>query len=109
MKKRIAIFLLTVVMILNTVGSASYGMAENADTLWEQFQTPAAEYKSRPLWFWNDRLENMTKEQIREIMVNSQSESGYFGFGIVPSWINNYMSDEYLELYRYALEVATEL
>ncbi len=109
MKKRIAIFLLTVVMILNTVGSASYGMAENADTLWEQFQTPAAEYKSRPLWFWNDRLENMTKEQIREIMVNSQSKSGYFGFGILPNWINNYMSDEYLELYRYALEVAKEL
>lgn len=95
--------------MLNAAGVAGYSAAESADALWEQFQTPAEEYKSRPLWFWNDSLDNMTKEQIREIMVNSQSESGYFGFGILPNWIDNYMSDEYLELYRYALEVAEEL
>ncbi|MGI6269688.1 MAG: glycosyl hydrolase [Candidatus Howiella sp.] len=109
MMKKFVVFLLMVVMVLNMVHAVGYSAADGTDALWEQFQTPAAEYKSRPLWFWNDSLENMTKAQIREIMVNSQSESGYFGFGILPNWINNYMSDEYLELYRYALEVAEEL
>ncbi len=108
MKKWIVLFI-TVVMILNVGSMVPSVSAEDADALWAQFEAPAAELKSRPLWFWNDSLENMSKETIREIMVNSQSDSGYFGFAILPNWINNYMSKEYLELYRYALEVAQEL
>lgn len=107
--KRLVTLFLTVVMIMNISGMVSYGESSGAEELWARFETPAAELKSRPLWFWNDSLENTTKEQIREIMEKSQAESGYFGFGILPNWINNYMSEEYLELYGYALEVADEL
>lgn len=93
----------TAVNAQNPAGTAT------TDGLWSKFETPPYESKSRPLWFWNDRLENTTKEGIREIMVNSKEKSGYFGFGILPNWINNYMSDEYLDLYDYALQTAEEL
>ena len=86
-------------------------MAEDnqMNELWQDFETVPAEAKTRPLWFWNDSLANTTKEDIREIMVNSGEKSGYFGFGILPNWIDNYLSDEYMELYGYALDVADEL
>ncbi len=95
------------IIILPSAGATQ--QTQEIDTMWANFSTPLDEYKSRPLWFWNDSLQNITKEQIREIMVNSKEQSGYFGFGILPNWIDNYMSDKYLELYEYALQTAKEL
>ena len=114
--KKILSALLAVTMLASIAASnvtaASAPASRSAavtDQLWSKFETPPYESKSRPLWFWNDSLENTTKEQIREIMVNSKEKSGYFGFGILPNWINNYMTDEYLDLYEYALQTAEEL
>ncbi|MDR0380872.1 MAG: discoidin domain-containing protein, partial [Oscillospiraceae bacterium] len=109
--------LLSLVLCLSS-GGTWHAVAEDlpgdaaTDALYERFQTPPRESKSRPLWFWNSEgrhLSDITKEGIREIMVGSNEQSGYFGFGILPNWLDNYMSDAYLELYGYALEVAKEL
>ncbi|MCF7958849.1 MAG: discoidin domain-containing protein, partial [Phycisphaerae bacterium] len=64
-------------------------------------------YKSRPLWFWNAPL---SKEQTRKVMTEAK-EKGYYGFGILPShgMSPEYMSDAFLEQYKYALEVAAEM
>lgn len=117
MKKKIA--LLLSVMIALQSGFTSYAFNEQEekilgemDPLYETFQVPPYESKSRPLWFWNSptrSLSDITKEDIREIMVHSKNESGYLGFGILPNWLDNYMSDQYLDLYGYALETAEEL
>ncbi len=93
--------------------SSTKGPAEDAqartDKLWAQFEAPAAKKQTRPLWFWNDSLANTTKEEIRKIMEQSKAQSGYFGFAILPNWIDRYLSEEYMELYGYALDVADEL
>lgn len=108
LKKGIALLLCAVLMI--TTGGI-HTMANNnpIDALWDSFQTVPDSAKTRPLWFWNNSLAGTTKEGIREIMVNSKAKSGYFGFAILPNWIDNYLSDEYMELYGYALETAKEL
>ena len=104
MKKLISL-LLVIVLVL---GVLPVSAAEPADELWAAFETPAADAKSRPLFFWNDQVANMTPETLRELMVRSFEESGYSGFGILPNWLSAYMSDEYMALYRVALETAKE-
>ena len=109
MLKKILSLLLCGGLLLTTGGLSTMAESNALDTLWQTFETVPAEKKTRPLWFWNDTLANTTKEDIREIMVNSGAQSGYFGFGILPNWIDNYLSEEYMDLYGYALEVAEEL
>ncbi|WP_394924311.1 Ig-like domain-containing protein [uncultured Robinsoniella sp.] len=117
MKKKIALLLSVIIAFQGGfISYASNGQEERTfnepDPLYETFQVPPFESKSRPLWFWNSptrSLSDITKEDIREIMVRSKEESGYQGFGILPNWLDNYMSDQYLELYGYALETAEEL
>ena len=109
MLKKLLSLLLCGGLLLTTGGMHTMATTDKLDTLWQTFETVPAEYKTRPLWFWNDSLEKTTKEDIREIMVNSGEKSGYFGFGILPNWIDNYLSEEYMELYGYALETAKEL
>jgi len=104
MKKLISL-LLVIILVL---GVLPVSAAEPVDGLWEAFETPAADAKSRPLFFWNDQVANMTPETLRELMVRSFEESGYSGFGILPNWLSAYMSEEYMALYRVALETAKE-
>ena len=110
------IFLMTIGMLIFALLFGAYGStaADSEKTavqaLWENFETPQDEYKSRPIWFWNDAdLSVMTKDQIREIMVKSKEESGYGGFAILPFWVNGYLDSRYMELYEYALQTAKEL
>ena len=109
MIKRIIAVFLSFLIIISAGGVSVVAEDNQMNELWQDFETVPAEAKTRPLWFWNDSLANTTKEDIREIMVNSGEKSGYFGFGILPNWIDNYLSDEYMELYGYALDVADEL
>ena len=114
MKRKITVLLVLLLMV-SIVSSSDTGISVKGveevttSSLWQNFVTPPDEYKSRPLWFWNDRLENITKEGIREMMVKSKEQSGYVGFVILPNWINNYMTPQYFELYEYALQTAEEL
>ena len=45
------------------------------------FARPRAEWKSRPLWFWNGPLDQARTTEIMEQSV----ASGYHGFGILPT------------------------
>ena len=105
--KRLLSLLLVFVLLVSCIGAA--GAATPEDDLWNSFAEPAADEKSRPLFFWNDQVSSMTPETLRELMIRSFEESGYSGFGILPNWLSAYMSDEYMALYRVALETAKAL
>lgn len=115
MRKRLIASLLSAALLITSV--SVYPIATQAAVpeasltqMWHDFEEVPAENKTRPLWFWNNKdIGGVTKEGIREMMVNSKEKSGYFGFGILPNWINYFMTDEYLDLYGYALETAKEL
>ena len=76
----------------------------SGDLLYGKFQNPAKDLSAKPLFFWNIPLSEMTEEQMREIVRRSYEESGYSGFGILPYWMDGYLSDRYFELYEAALE-----
>ena len=69
---------------------------------------PDKRFYPRPLWFWNDKP---TKEGIQELMQNAVKLDKWAGFGILPfdACKLEYMSDEYLYLYRVAAQQAKEL
>ncbi len=71
------------------------------------FQNPPAEYRSAPLWVWNDRV---TTTQIEEQLREFQNK----GIGGVfihprPGLITPYLSEEWLSLCRHAVLTAKEL
>lgn len=74
------------------------------DALFEAFQNPDKHLNTKPLFFWNIPLKDMTTDQVRELVRKSYEESGYDGFGILPYWLDGYMTDEYFELYEAALD-----
>lgn len=73
-------------------------------SLYEAFNNPAMEKRPAPLWFWNRQVEDMTTDQIREIVRESYKQSGFSGFGILPEWQTDYLSDDYFALYEAALD-----
>jgi hypothetical protein len=79
-----------------------------AADLRSQFAEPPLETKSRPLWFWNGPL---TKAGIEEQIERCKKESGYYGFGILPSqgMTPAYASPEFLDRYGEALDKAAAL
>ena len=72
--------------------------------LYPDFKDPAADMSSKPLFFWNTTLDEMTEEGVREIVRRSYEESGYSGFGILPYWQEGDLSEQYLKLYEAALD-----
>ncbi len=73
----------------------------------EDFRKPPLYLKSRPLWFWNTPL---SRDQTLSVM-KAAKESGYYGLGIVPShgMTPEYMSPEFLDYYKHAVELADSL
>ena len=72
-----------------------------------EFEHPTSQYKTRPLWFWNGPLD---KRVTAEIMERSR-QSGYAGFGILPGrgMTPEFMSREFLDQYRFAIDTAARL
>jgi alpha-L-rhamnosidase len=71
------------------------------------FADPPAEYRSTPLWVWNDRI---TKEEIDTQLADFQAH----GIGGVfihprPGLITPYLSEEWFELCRHAVETGRGL
>jgi hypothetical protein len=71
------------------------------------FKDPPAEFRSAPLWVWNDRI---TREQIEEQLRDFQAR----GIGGVfihprPGLITPYLSEEWLGLCRHAVDVGKSL
>ncbi|MEW5901179.1 MAG: glycosyl hydrolase, partial [Acidobacteriota bacterium] len=71
------------------------------------FQDPPAEFRSAPLWVWNDRV---TKEQV-ETQLADFRDHGIGGVFIHPrpGLITPYLSEEWLSLCRLAVDVGKKL
>ena len=76
-------------------------------TLSAQFDEPPAEYASGPLFVWNEKI---SKEEIDSFLVSFKNQ------GIMqpfihprPGLVTEYLSDEWFEYYRYAVEKGKEL
>ena len=71
------------------------------------FRNPPSEYRSAPLWVWNDRVtEARIEEQLRDFQ-----DKGIGGVFIHPrpGLITPYLSDEWISLCRHAVMTAREL
>ena len=82
-------------------------VAGSAGQLRADFEAPPFRYQSRPLWFWNGKLDaDKTKA-----MVASCKTAGYCGMGILPSngMGFDFMSPEFLKQYKVAIDEAGKL
>ena len=81
--------------------------SDTYDKVRQLFLKPPAEYRSAPLWVWNDR---MTTKQIDEELTDFQAR-GIGGAFIHPrpGLITEYLSDEWFALCRYAVERGKKL
>jgi len=82
------------------------GRAEVADDLAKDFADSPLRWHSRPLWFWNGKLEaDKTKA-----MVDACKASGYYGMGILPckGIGSDFMSPEFLKQYKAAVDEAAK-
>ena len=71
------------------------------------FVNPPSEYRPAPLWVWNDKV---TKQTIKEQLTDFKSK----GIGGVfvhprPGLITPYLSQEWIDLFKYAVAVGKEL
>ena len=75
-----------------------------------EFKTPPTKFRPDPLWFWNNT--DITKEGIDAQMPGFLEKCGYGGLAILPFGPNltpRYLTEEYFERYKYAVEKAAEL
>lgn len=75
-----------------------------------EFKTPPTKFRPDPLWFWNNT--NITEEGIDAQMPGFLEKCGYGGLAILPFGPNltpKYLTEEYFERYKYAVEKAAEL
>jgi hypothetical protein len=72
------------------------------------FAEPPLSLKTRPLWFWNGAL---TRQGIEQQMEKLRDESGYDGFGILPTQTMTpaYPSKDFLDRYEDAVNKAAAL
>lgn len=77
------------------------------DNIISGFQNPPAQYRPAPLWVWNDE---MTKEQIA-FQLTELATHGFGGAFVHPrpGLVTEYLSEEWFEIWGYALEKAKEL
>ncbi|MDD8015866.1 MAG: glycosyl hydrolase [Acidobacteriota bacterium] len=95
------------VLSFSTSGCRREPAADSADAVFELFQEPPAEYRSAPLWVWNDLV---TKEKIDEQLADFKAR----GIGGVfvhprPGLITPYLSEEWLSLCRHAVAAGKAL
>ncbi len=81
--------------------------ADGYDAARTRFQSPPAEFRSAPLWVWNDR---MTEAEIDRQVADFKAH-GIGGLFIHPrpGLITPYLSDEWLSLCRHAVETGKSL
>ena len=74
------------------------------DPLYAAFTSGDVSLRPRPLFFWNKALSQMKEDELREIIRNCYEQCGYGGFGILPYWLDGYLTDQYFDLYEAALD-----
>ncbi len=83
----------------------SDAITENTkDALYTSFTSGDVSLRPRPLFFWNTTLARMNEEELRTIIRRSYEECGYGGFGILPYWMEGYLTDRYFDLYEAVLD-----
>ena len=80
---------------------------ETYETIVAAFRNPPSEFRTTPLWVWNDL---MTKDEIRRELADFK-EQGIGGVFVHPrpGLITPYLSDEWLSLWQYAVETGRSL
>ena len=88
-------------------GCAGKTTGDTYETLLKAFRNPASEFRSAPLWVWNDRV---TKDEIRQQLADFK-ERGIGGVFIHPrpGLITPYLSEEWFSLCRYAVDMGKSL
>ena len=107
----ILIPLLAVFLSLRGITGGEKGMpgspTDAVADVFQKFQDPPADYRSAPLWVWNDRV---TRPQIDEQLSDFKAH----GIGGVfihprPGLITPYLSPEWLSLVRHAVDAGKKL
>ena len=85
----------------------SYPLPDTYDQVRQLFLNPTADFRTAPLWVWNDR---MTNKQIDEELTDFKAR-GIGGAFIHPrpGLITEYLSDEWFALCKHAVEKGKEL
>lgn len=107
------IYFLIIILFLNQscrqeqVKKGKLFKADNFSSLSSHFMDPPVEYSTSPLWVWNDQV---THDKIEE-QLTSFSENGIKQVFVHPrpGLITVYLSDEWFELWKYAMNKAREL
>ncbi len=101
----LAVSLTTVV--ISSTGCGRSSSAETYESILRDFRNPPAADRSAPLWVWNDQ---MTREEIRTELAGFR-DRGIGGVFIHPrpGLITPYLSDEWMSLWKYAVETGKSL
>ncbi len=107
--KKIYLLIITATLFSLT-GCSKKPVQENVQTvtdLKELFNNPPSEYRSAPLWDWNDLI---TKEGI-DFQMNEFKKAGIGGVFVHPrpGLITEYLSDEWFQLFDYTVQKGREL
>lgn len=81
--------------------------AKNTKELYQAFQNPNSEFRTAPLWVWNDE---MTNEAI-DFQLKEYKEHGFGGAFVHPrpGLITEYLSEEWFARWNHALETSKKL
>jgi len=79
----------------------------NLQELSEFFKNPTKEYRTAPLWVWNDQISH----QSIDWMLNDLKDKGFGGAFVHPrpGLITEYLSEDWFELFRYSVDKGKEL
>lgn len=95
---------------LSTLGNIGLFTSNNTtinEDLYNSFKAADNSKKTTPMWNWTQSVSEMSEDNVKEIVSNSYSQSGYDGMVIKPNWIDGYFTDTFFSLYRAALEEGT--
>ncbi len=99
-----------IVLFLPLIGlSQQKTEGENIDfqELRKNFENPEKQYRTAPLWVWNDKMNRTSIDT----MLNDFKDKGFGGAFVHPrpGLITEYLSDEWLEMYKYSVDKGKEL
>jgi hypothetical protein len=100
-------FLCFLVMAAGLTGCGGKSSGDTYDSVLKSFRNPPAEFRTTPLWVWNDR---MTKDEISRQLADFK-DRGIGGVFIHPrpGLITPYLSEEWFSLCRHAVETGKSL
>jgi hypothetical protein len=107
--RRSTAFLVLLILILAAAAATCARPAQGPpyETLLKAFAEPPAEYRSAPLWVWNDLV---TKDEIRRDL--EQFKARGIGGAFIhprPGLITPYLTEEWFSLCKYAVETGKSL